>query len=175
MSSGAAARVDSVPCDFIFVGACNINDIKRITPPLRSRIRGDGYEVLMNGYMDDNPENEQKLCQFIAQEIIKDGKIPHAERAAVLSLIEEAGAIARRIDNVKGLTLRLRNIAGIIKMAGDMAVTEKKEYIERKDVIAGIKEARPIEEKIKEKYGNWWAVEAADHGVGNQRAGPETA
>ncbi len=175
MSSGAAVRVEGVPCDFIFVGACNINDIKRIVPPLRSRIRGDGYEVLMNGYMDDTPVNEQKLCQFVAQEIIKDGRIPHAERQAVSLLMDEARNIARKVDNVRGLTLRLRNLAGIIKMSGDIATTEKKEYIERKDVEKAIREARPIEEKIKEKYGNWWAAEAADYGVRSDRAGTETA
>ncbi len=175
MSSGAAVRVDGVPCDFIFVGACNINDVKRIIPALRSRIRGDGYEVLMNAYMDDTPENENKLVQFMAQEIVKDGKIPHADRSAVALLMDEARMITKRIDNVRGLTLRLRNLAGIIKMAGDMAKMKKKEFIEREDVAAAIREARPLEEKVKEKYGNWWAVEAADHGVEGNKAGPETA
>lgn len=175
MSSGAAVRIEGAPCDFIFVGACNINDLKSIVPPLRSRIRGDGYEVLMNGYMDDTIANETKLTQFVAQEILKDGKIPHMEKKGVTLVIEEARSIARRIDNAKGLTLRLRNLAGIVKMAGDMAVMEKKELIERKDVVRAIREARPIEEKIKEKYGNWWAAEAADYGVRSDRAGPETA
>lgn len=175
MSSGAAVRVEGVPCDFIFVGACNINDLKNIIPPLRSRIRGDGYEVLMNAYMDDTPENEKKICQFVAQEIIKDGKIPHAERAAVIRIVEEGREIAKKIDNAKGLTLRLRNLAGIIKMAGDMAIAEKKEYITKAHVERAIKGARPIEEKIKEKYGNWWSAQAADYGIENERAGPETA
>jgi ATP-dependent Lon protease len=175
MSSGAAVRVESVPCDFIFVGACNINDMRHIVPPLRSRIRGDGYEVLMNAYMEDNEENEEKLVQFIAQEIIKDGKIPPAERAAVKLAIDEARNIARRIDNAKGFTLRLRNLSGIVKMAGDMAAMEKKEFIDRKDVEISIKESRPIEEKLREKYGNWWAAESADYGVKSEKAGPETA
>lgn len=175
MSSGAAVRVEGVPCDFLFVGACNINDIKHIVPPLRSRIRGDGYEVLMNGYMEDSPENVDKLVQFIAQEIIKDGKIPHADRDAVKLVIEESRAIAKRVDNAKGLTLRLRNLSGIIKMAGDLAATEKKEFIGKKDVDVAIKENKPIEEKVREKYGSWWAAESADYGVKSEKAGPETA
>lgn len=175
MSSGAAVRVDGVPCDFIFVGASNINDIKHIIPPLRSRIRGDGYEVLMNAYMDDTKENEGKLMQFMAQEITKDGKIPHAEYAAAMLVIDEARNIARRVDNAKGLTLRLRNLTGILKMAGDIATMEKKARIEKKDIVHAIRESRSIEEKLKERYGNWWATEAADHGVKNEKAGPETA
>ncbi|VVC03395.1 Archaeal Lon protease [Candidatus Bilamarchaeum dharawalense] len=175
MSSGAAVRVEGMPCEFIFVGACNINDLKSIVPPLRSRIRGDGYEVLMNAYMDDNKENEDRLVQFIAQEIVKDGKIPHANRAAVNLVVDEARNIARKIDNVKGFTLRLRNLSGILKMAGDMAKTNKKEFIEKKDVEKAIKESKPIEEKVREKYGSWWAAEAADFGTKSERAGPETA
>ncbi|MEW6722038.1 MAG: ATP-binding protein [Candidatus Micrarchaeota archaeon] len=175
MSSGAAVRVEAVPCDFIFVGACNINDMRHIVPPLRSRIRGDGYEVLMNGFMEDNKDNELKLVQFIAQEIIKDGKIPHADRKAVALMVDEARNIARRIDNAKGFTLRLRNLSGIIKMAGDLAAMEKKEAVGRKDVEVAIKESRPIEEKLREKYGNWYAAEIADFGVKTEKAGPETA
>jgi len=175
MSSGAAVRVDGVPCEFIFVGACNINDVKLVVPPLRSRIRGDGYEVLMNCFMEDTPANEEKLAQFIAQEIVKDGKIPHADRAAVKQIIEEARAVARRVDNAKGLTLRLRILSGIIKMAGDIAASEKREFIEKKDIEKAIKESKPIEEKIRDKYGNWWAAESADFGVKSEKAGPETA
>ena len=175
MSSGASVRVDGVPCDFIFVGSCNINDVKGITPPLRSRIRGDGYECLMNAYMDENDANEEKLIQFIAQEIVKDGKIPHAEHDAVEMVVDEARGIAKRIDNVRGFTLRLRNLSGIVKMAGDMAATEKKELIEKKDVKIAIKESRPIEEKLREKYGSWYSAEVADIGVRIEKAGPETA
>jgi ATP-dependent Lon protease len=175
MSSGASVRVEGVPCDFLFVGACNINDIKHITPPLRSRIRGDGYEVLMNAYMEDSAANQQSIVQFISQEIIKDGKIPHAERKAVMLLMDEARDIARRVDNAKGLTLRLRNLTGIIKMAGDMATTAKKDLIEKNDVEIAIREAKPIEEKVREKYGSWWAAESADYGVKTERTGPETA
>lgn len=175
MSSGAAVRVEGVPCEFIFVGACNINDLKSIVPPLRSRIRGDGYEVLMNAYMEDNQENEDKIIQFIAQEIVKDGKIPHANKAAVNLMVDEARNIARKIDNVKGFTLRLRNLSGIIKMAGDMAKTDKRDLMERKDVEKAIKESKPIEEKVREKYGSWWAAEAADYGTKSEKAGPETA
>ncbi|NYZ73527.1 AAA family ATPase [Candidatus Micrarchaeota archaeon] len=174
-SSGAAVRVEGVPCDFIFVGACNINDLKHIVAPLRSRIRGDGYEVLMNAYMEDTPENQQQLVQFIAQEIVKDGKIPHADKAGVDLIIDEARQIAKRVDNSRGLTLRLRNLSGIIKMAGDMTKMDKREIISRKDVESAIKESRPIEEKVRDKYGSWWAAEAADHGMKSEKVGPETA
>jgi lon-related putative ATP-dependent protease len=175
MSSGAAVRVEGVPCDFIFVGACNINDIKHIIPPLRSRIRGDGYEVLMNSYMEDTPANQLKLVQFIAQEVRKDGKIPHANRDAVMAILDEARDITKKVDNARGLTLRLRNMSGILKMAGDLAKRDGKEYIDLESTKIAIHESRPLEERIKEKYGSWWAAEAADHGIRSEKAGSETA
>ncbi|MEM2899496.1 MAG: sigma 54-interacting transcriptional regulator, partial [Thermoplasmata archaeon] len=79
-SAGASVRVDAVPCDFIFVAACNISDLPNILAPLRSRIVGSGYEILVETTMDDNELNRAKLAQFIAQEIVMDRHIPHATR-----------------------------------------------------------------------------------------------
>ncbi|MFA6530419.1 MAG: ATP-binding protein [Candidatus Micrarchaeia archaeon] len=174
-SSGASVRVDGVPCDFILVGSVNINDIPQIIPPLRSRIMGDGYEVLMNAHMPDNPENRAKIVQFVAQEILRDGKIPHATKSAVEELIKEAKKFANSIDNANGLTLRLRNLSGMIKMAGDLAVVEGVPLIDKKHVVDSIASARPIEEQIHEKYENWWKAGSADYGMKNHKGGAETA
>lgn len=175
MSSGAAVRVEAVPCDFIFVGATNINDLKYIIPPVRSRIRGDGYELLINVFMDDNKENTEKMIQFFAQEIEKDGRIPHADNGAIDELLKESRRIATAVDNVSGYTLRLRNLSGLIKMAGDIAKMEKSELIERKHVTRATHSAKPIEDQLKEKYGNWWKTETADYGLTKTKTGPETA
>ena len=50
-SAGASVKVEDVPCDFLFVGACNIKDVQEILSPLRSRIIGNGYEILLNSVM----------------------------------------------------------------------------------------------------------------------------
>ena len=118
-SAGSSVKVQNVPCDFIFVGACNIRDIKYILPPLRSRIQGEGYEILMKTTMPDTDENRAKLAQFVAQEIKIDGKIPHATRNAVQIVLEEARRRSRVIDDHNNsLTLRLRDLGGMIRMAG---------------------------------------------------------
>jgi len=175
MSSGAAVRVEGVPCEFILVGATNINDLKYVIPPLRSRIRGDGYEVLINVYMDDTKENTEKMLQFFSQEIEKDGRIPHADRKAMEDLLKESKRIAGAIDNISGYTLRLRNLSGLIKMAGDLAKMEKSELIERRHVLRALDMARPIEDQLKDKYGSWWKTETADYGLTKTKTGPETA
>jgi lon-related putative ATP-dependent protease len=165
-SSGASVRVDGVPCDFIFVGASNMNDLQSLLPALRSRISGDGYEVLMRSTMPDNEENQKKLIQFIAQEIHKDGRIPHAEYSAAQEIIKHAKKLAKEIDGKSSsFTLRLRNLSGIIKLAGDMAAVNKNELICREDVLSAIENAKSLEEKILERYGSSWRAGAADYTI----------
>jgi len=174
-SSGAAVRVDGVPCDFILVGSININDLQTIMPPLRSRIRGDGYEVLMKTFMEDTKENRIKIAQFVTQEIKKDGKIPHATKETIDILIKEAKRIAKEIDNASGITLRLRLLAGIIRMAGDLAVLDESKFIEKKHILGAIKNSKSIEEQLNDKYGSVWKAGTSDFASKSPKSGAETA
>ncbi|MBM3308733.1 MAG: AAA family ATPase [Candidatus Altiarchaeales archaeon] len=156
-SAGAAVKVEDVPCDFLFVGACNIKDVQDILSPLRSRILGNGYEILMNTHMPDTQENRFLLTRFVAQEIIKDGKIPHTTMSAVEDLIEEARRRAKVIDDARNaLTLRLRDLGGVLRMAGDFAASEKSKLIESKHIKEAIEESKPIELQLEERYGSVW-------------------
>ena len=152
-SAGSSVKVEDVPCDFIFVAACNIRDIQYILPPLRSRIQGEGYEILMRTTMPDNEENQAKMAQFVAQEIELDGKIPHATRSAVEIIVEEARRRALIIDDESdALTLRLRDLGGLVRMAGDMAVMDGSQLIEDKHIKFAVKNAISIENQILERY-----------------------
>ncbi|MEW5759228.1 MAG: ATP-binding protein [Candidatus Thermoplasmatota archaeon] len=162
-SAGASVRVDNVPCDFIFVGACNIQDLPSILSPLRSRINGSGYEILVEITMPDNDENRLKLAQFVAQEITMDRRIPHAAVGAVEAVINEARRRAKVLDGKdNALTLRLRELGGVIRAAGDLAVIEGSKYIEAKHIEYATKKSRTAEEQIKEKYGSYYAGIARD-------------
>ncbi|MHA2061407.1 MAG: ATP-binding protein, partial [Candidatus Sifarchaeia archaeon] len=77
LSSGAMVRTEPVPCDFILIAAGNLDTVQKMHPALRSRIRGYGYEVYINETIPDTLENRRKYAQFVAQEVRKDGKIPH--------------------------------------------------------------------------------------------------
>ena len=152
-SAGSSVKVEDVPCDFIFVAACNIRDIQYILPPLRSRIQGEGYEMLMRTTMPDTEENQAKMAQFVAQEIEMDGKIPHATRNAVEIVVGEAKKRARIIDDQNdALTLRLRDLGGLVRMAGDMAVMDGSPLIEDKHINFAVKNAISIEDQILERY-----------------------
>ena len=157
-SAGASVRVDAVPCDFVLVAASNINDLQLILPPLRSRIAGDGYEVLMETTMPDTPEARNELLQFVAQEIHKDGKIPHMSMDGVARIIQEAKQKAKDLDGKENsLTLRLREISGILRLAGDKAKNDGSPLIEAKHVQQAV-ERGSIEEQLREQYGTIWGA-----------------
>lgn len=148
-SAGAMVRTEPAPCDFILVAAGNVETVKNMHPALRSRIRGYGYEVFMNETMPDTKENRLKIARFIAQEVKKDGKIPHFSKEAVNAIIEEA----RRRANRKGhLTLYLRALGGIVRAAGDLAREDKSKLVETIHLARAKKVARTLEQQIADKY-----------------------
>ena len=172
-SAGASVRVDNVPCDFIFVAACNIQDLPHILSPLRSRINGGGYEVLVETVMPDTDENRFKIAQFVAQEIVMDAKIPHATREAIAAVIEEARKRAKVIDDKdKSLTLRLRELGGLLRAAGDIAVVEEAKLIDAGHIRDAIKRARPVEEQIKERYGSYLGGVSSDVSTSTKESSP---
>lgn len=149
LSSGAMVRTEPVPCDFILVAAGNLDTIDKMHPALRSRIRGYGYEVYMRTTMPDTIENRRKLVQFVAQEVKRDGKIPHFTRDAVEEIVREAQKRAGRKGH---LTLRLRDLGGIVRAAGDIAVKKGKSIVEREDVLEAMKMAKPLEKQLADWY-----------------------
>ncbi|MEA3254241.1 MAG: ATP-binding protein [Candidatus Altiarchaeota archaeon] len=156
-SAGASVKVNDVPCDFIFVGASNLGDVDKILSPLRSRILGFGYELLLETVMQDNERGRIEIAQFIAQEVEADGRIPQVSKGGIEVIINEARRRALSIDNMKGaLTLRLRGLGGLIRLAGDLAMLEDSAFIEKPHIKKSLAEAKPIEHQIKERYGSLW-------------------
>ncbi len=148
-SSGAMVRTEPVPCKFVMIAAGNLDAIQGMHPALRSRIRGYGYEVYMRETMEDTPENRQKFVRFIAQEVKNDGKIPHFDASAIREVLREA----RRRSMRKGhLTLKLRDMGGLIRVAGDLARQEGAELTTSAHVIAAKETARSVEEQISDDY-----------------------
>lgn len=148
-SSGAMVRTQEVPCDFVLVASGNLQILEGMHIALRSRIRGYGYEVFMKDSMPDTPENRDKLVQFVAQEVKKDGRIPHFSRKAVAEIIREA---QRRAGKKDSLTLKLRDLGGLIRAAGDIAKGERSDVVKLEHVISAKKLARTLEQQIADRY-----------------------
>ncbi len=148
-SSGAMVKSEPVPCEFILVCAGNLDAIQGMHPALRSRIRGYGYEVYMQSTMPDNDENRTKLIRFVAQEIAKDKKIPHFDKAAVGEILKEA---QRRAGRFGHLTLRLRELGGLIRVSGDVARERGVDLVTANIVVDAKRIARSLEQQIADRY-----------------------
>ncbi len=148
-SAGAMVRTEPVPCKFVLIAAGNLETIKHMHPALRSRIRGYGYEVFMKETMVNTPENRVKLAYFVAQEVKRDGKIPHFSKDAVDYIVEEA----KRKANRKGhLTLRLRELGGLIRAAGDIALEENAKIVEVDHIVKARIISRSLEKQLADRY-----------------------
>jgi Lon-like ATP-dependent protease len=148
-SSGAMVKTDPVPCDFIMIAAGNLDAIKGMHPALRSRVKGYGYEVYMSDTIEDTPDNRKKLVRFVAQEVVRDGKIPHFDSGAVEEIIREA---RRRAGRKGHLTLKLRDLGGLVRVAGDIAHGENAPLTTAAHVLKAKSIARSVEQQLAHQY-----------------------
>jgi len=147
-SFGAMVKTEPVPCDFILVSAGNLDALKGMHPALRSRIRGYGYEVYLNSNMDDNNENREKLVRFVAQEVKKDERISHFDKNAVAEIIHED---QRRAGKKGKLSLRLRELGGLIRAAGDVAFEKGDKIVTKDHVLQAKIIAKSLEQQVVER------------------------
>jgi len=149
LSSGAMTKTEPVPCDFVLIASGNYPDLVKVHPALRSRIRGYGYEIYMNVDMPDTEKNREKIVQFVAQEVVKDGKIPHFGTGAVGEIVFEA---RRRAERKNRLTLKLRDLGGLIRAAGDIAKEKGHKLVQKDDVVQAKFSARTLEQQMVDKF-----------------------
>jgi Lon-like ATP-dependent protease len=147
-SFGAMVKTEPAPCDFILVSAGNLDALNGMHPALRSRIRGYGYECYLKSVMDDTNENREKLIRFVAQEIKKDAKIAHFDKEAVAEIIHEA---QRRAGRKGKLSLRLRELGGLIRVAGDIAYEKGDKLVTQHHVIEAKRIARSLEQQVADR------------------------
>jgi Lon-like ATP-dependent protease len=148
-SAGAMVKTEPVPADFVLVAAGNIDSVQTMHPALRSRIRGYGYELYVKTTMPDTPENRLKIVRFVAQEVVKDKKIGHFDMGAVVEIVREA---QRRAGRSGQLTLRLRELGGLVRVAGDVANAEGARVVTSAHVVLAKRSSRSLEQQIADRY-----------------------
>jgi Lon-like ATP-dependent protease len=131
------------------VAAGNLDAVEKMHPALRSRIKGYGYELYMRESMEDTADNRKYLVRFVAQEVKRDGRIPDFDQSAVDEVIQEA---RRRAGRKGHLTLKLRDLGGLVRVAGDIAHAEGTKITSAKHVLAAKKMARSIEQQLADSY-----------------------
>ena len=151
-SSGALTKTEPVPCDFILIAAGNLDAIQGMHPALRSRIRGYGYEVYVNSEMPDTSRNRRRLIRFIAQEVLRDidtaREIPHFDKSGVSIILREA---QRRAGRRGKLSLRLRELGGLVRIAGDLAMEENAPLTTAEHVLMAREIAKPFEQQVADR------------------------
>tara|TARA_X000000368_G_scaffold403936_1_gene379419 strand:+ start:6072 stop:8102 length:2031 start_codon:yes stop_codon:yes gene_type:complete len=154
-SSGALTKSEPVPTDFILVAAGNLDSIQNMHPALRSRIRGYGYEVYVNTDMPDTERNRRRLVRFVAQEVRNEMKkdsgksIPHFDKGAIGLILKEA---QRRSGRRGKLSLRLRELGGLVRIAGDLAAEENASMVLAEHVVRARAIAKPLEQQVADRY-----------------------
>jgi Lon-like ATP-dependent protease len=148
-SSGAMVQTEPVPTDFVMVAAGNLDAMENMHPALRSRIKGYGYEVYMDDTIEDTPEMRRKYARFVAQEVAKDGRLPDFTADAIEEVILEA---RRRAGRKGHLTLELRNLGGLVRVAGDIARGEDAANTTRDHVLQAKGRSRSIEQQLADDY-----------------------
>ncbi len=148
-SAGAMVKTEAVPSDFVLVAAGNIDSVQSMHPALRSRIRGYGYELYVKTTMPDTPENRLKIVRFVAQEVLKDKKIPHFDVPAIAEVVREA---QRRSGRSGQLTLRLRELGGLVRVAGDIALSDGVPIVHAEQVVKAKRASRSLEQQIADRY-----------------------
>ncbi|CAF30742.1 ATP-dependent protease LonB [Methanococcus maripaludis] len=149
-SSGASVETNPIPCDLTLIMSGNMDDASNLRAPLLDRI---DYKVVLKNKMDNNQENRDKLLQFIVQELENNNLRPMSYEACC-----EIVRMAQLLSGSKNkLTLRLRQLSNIIKMANDIAtgkeLSESIEEMSEKEVKpeVTVKAVKPAEKKNTRK------------------------
>ncbi|MBO4763245.1 MAG: ATP-dependent protease LonB, partial [Candidatus Methanomethylophilaceae archaeon] len=82
-------------------------------------------------------------------EVKKDGKIPPFDKYAVGEIVREA---QRRSGKKGELTLRMRELGGLIRVSGDIAYQRGAPAVTVDDVVVARRTARSIEQQIADRY-----------------------
>ena len=105
--------------------------------------------------MRDTERNRRRLVRFIAQEVKNEqGKqsgraIPHFNRESIGLILKEA---QRRSGRRGRLSLRLRELGGLVRIAGDLASEEGAELVRAEHISRARAIAKPLEQQIADRY-----------------------
>ena len=88
-------------------------------------------------------------ARFVAQEVAKDGRLPEYSAEAIEEVILEA---RRRAGRKGHLTLKLRNLGGLVRVSGDIARSEDADYVTRDHVLQAKGRSRSIEQQLADDY-----------------------
>jgi Lon-like ATP-dependent protease len=104
--------------------------------------------------MPDTARNRRRVIRFIAQEVANEMNkksgvpIPHFDRSSIAVLLRES---QRRAGRRGKLTLRLRELGGLVRVAGDLACADGSEFTSAHHVLRARDIAKPLEQQVADR------------------------
>ena len=105
--------------------------------------------------MRDTERNRRRLIRFIAQEVRNEQNkdsgrsIPHFNRDSIGLVLKEA---QRRSGRRGRLSLRLRELGGLVRIAGDLASEEGADLVGAQHITRARAIAKPLEQQVADRY-----------------------
>ena len=96
----------------------------------------------------------QRLDNFLVR-VAKGVPKSHIYRIIRSGEVRVNKARAKADNQGNSLTLRLRELGGLIRAAGDIAVMEDAPYITGDHIRRALRRSRSVEEQIRERYGSY--------------------
>jgi Lon-like ATP-dependent protease len=160
---------NKLPTRFILIVAGN----KPITDPaIRNRIFARGYQVNVNDFMPDTPENRRRTIRFIRQwmEIEKSRRNDEyldMDPYAATQILE----ISKSLSSKSGsLTVLFRSLGGYIMAANDLAKSEGSPIIKKQHVEKAFETHSPMEiqeiRRALEKFKPYKSVYTNGYAIG---------
>jgi len=113
---------------------------------------------MLDSWIEKSRENLDEVIRFIAQTVEEDGKVPHFTAESVKEVLRVAEQMAFQFDGKRNaLTLRLRELGGLVRIAGDLAVQESEQLVQPNHVTNAEILSRGID------MGNTYSVAYKSH------------
>jgi len=147
-SSGAMVQTEPVPCDFIMVASGNMDAMENMHPRCAPEFGGTATRCTwrtLSRTPRDAPEVRALRRPGGREGRPAPGLLPEAVREVILEAKRRSG----RKDH---LTLKLRDLGGLVRVAGDIARSRDHELTTRDDVLQAKKRSRSIEQQVADDY-----------------------
>jgi len=147
-SSGAMVQTEPVPCDFIMVAAGNLDAMENMHPAPATGSRGTVTRSTWT-IPSRTPRNAAQIRPLHRPGGRTRRPPPHFTDEAVEEVILEA---KRRSGRKNHLTLLFRSLGGLVRVAGDIARAEDRDFTTRDDVLQAKARSRSIEQQLADDY-----------------------
>ena len=151
-SSGALTKTEAVPCDFVLIAAGNLDAIKGCTPPFDPG--SVGMDTKCTSTVRCRIQLATDAAWFVSSHrrfgVILERSARSLTSIAVRSRRSSEKHSGGRAD-VASSRPRLRELGGLVRIAGDLAAEDGSPYTTREHVALARSIAKPLEQQVADR------------------------